>query len=451
MTASLEIWGGHECTVNRIGDRWRDQTRLSGHQDRITDLGAFASLGLKALRYPVLWERVETAPGEFDWSWTDARLSRLRRLGIRPVVGLVHHGSGPAWTNLLDPGFATGLAEFAGRVAERYPWVVDWTPVNEPLTTARFSALYGHWHPHRRDEGDFWRALLNQIDATRQAMRAIRDRIPAARLVQTEDFGCTWSTPACAAQAAFENDRRLMTWDLLAGRVTTGHPLQARLDGLGLTGRLEAIAADRCQPDVLGLNHYVTSDRFLDDRLEHYPETAHGGNGVLRYADVEAVRVLRSQPCGWTRSLDLLWDRYRTPIAITECHLGCSTDEQKRWLGRAWAAAAAARSAGVPVVALTVWALLGSYDWDSLLTREDGHYEPGAFDLSVDGRPRPTPLASMIQRLALDGAPGPDPDPGFGWWEDDARFQYPPCRHDGSAPGDHDVVRRDNPAQPIHA
>ena len=173
MSAPLELWGGHECTVNRVGDRWRDQTILSGHHDRIADLDAFASLGLKALRYPILWERVETERGVFDWSWADARMVRLSELGLRPVVGLLHHGSGPRWTDLLDPGFAAGLGEFAGRAAERYPWVTDWTPVNEPLTTARFSALYGHWHPHGRDEGLFWSALLNQIEATRAAMAAM--------------------------------------------------------------------------------------------------------------------------------------------------------------------------------------------------------------------------------------------------------------------------------------
>jgi dTDP-4-dehydrorhamnose reductase len=35
-------------------------------------------------------------------------------------------------------------------------------------------------------------------------MRAIRQRIPEARLVQTEDMGKTYSTPALAHQAAFE-------------------------------------------------------------------------------------------------------------------------------------------------------------------------------------------------------------------------------------------------------
>lgn len=435
MTGRLELWGGHECTVNRVGDCWRDQTILSGHQDRVADLDAFAALGLTALRYPILWERVETGRGEFDWTWTDVRMSRIRDLGMRPIVGLLHHGSGPRWTNLLDPGFAQSLGEFAGRVAERYPWVMDWTPVNEPLTTARFSALYGHWYPHGRDDRLFWTALLNQIDATRSAMRAIRQFIPHARLVQTEDFGWTWSTARCADQAAFDNNRRLMTWDLLCGRVGDGHPVRAHLDGQGHSARLNELAADPCPPSLLGLNHYVTSDRFLDERLERYPARAHGGNGCMTYADVEAVRVLEQQPSRWERCLGTLWERYGIPLAVTECHLGSSVEEQQRWLYEAWTAAVSARGAGIPVEAVTVWALLGSYDWDTLLTREDGRYEPGAFDVTSGGAPQPTGLVKMIKSLASQGAPSGH-ELGPGWWDQDARLEYPPCRPAGSAVGD---------------
>ena len=50
----------------------------------------------------------------------------------------------------------------------------------------------------RRDERLFWLALLNQIDAARLAMRAIRAINPAARLVQTEDLGRTYATAGAA-------------------------------------------------------------------------------------------------------------------------------------------------------------------------------------------------------------------------------------------------------------
>ena len=95
----LELWGGVECTVARIGDRYVDQLHTTGHHDRACDLDDFAALGLAAIRYPVLWERIAPErPDRCDWSWTDERLARLRDLGIRPILGLVHHGSGPRYT-----------------------------------------------------------------------------------------------------------------------------------------------------------------------------------------------------------------------------------------------------------------------------------------------------------------------------------------------------------------
>lgn len=57
--------------------------------------------------------------------WPDERLAILRSQRIRPIVGLVHHGSGPLHTDLLQPGFAEGLARYAFEVAKRYPWIED--------------------------------------------------------------------------------------------------------------------------------------------------------------------------------------------------------------------------------------------------------------------------------------------------------------------------------------
>ena len=98
MTAAspLELWGGVECTVVRIGEQYRNQLVDTGHSARMSDIEAMAELGVKAVRYPIVWETVAPeAPGEMDFSWHDSRLERLRELGIRVIGGLVHHGSGP--------------------------------------------------------------------------------------------------------------------------------------------------------------------------------------------------------------------------------------------------------------------------------------------------------------------------------------------------------------------
>ena len=105
-------------------------------------------------------------------------------------------------------------------VAERYPWVEDYTPVNEPLTTARFSGLYGHWYPARPRRPD-----LRPRPAERSAAPWCSPCAPSARSTPPRGWcrprtsGKTFSTPALAYQAEFENERRWLTFDLLCGRV----------------------------------------------------------------------------------------------------------------------------------------------------------------------------------------------------------------------------------------
>ena len=107
--SSLQLWAGPECTINRIGDRYRDQLELTGFAHRLEDLDRLAELGVKRVRFPLLWER--TAPvqaRQYEWQWSDHRCERMRELDVKPIVGLVHHGSGPRYTHLLDPLFPSG-------------------------------------------------------------------------------------------------------------------------------------------------------------------------------------------------------------------------------------------------------------------------------------------------------------------------------------------------------
>ena len=437
-----EVWGGLECTVNRVRDEFFDQLDASGHDERLEDLELFAELGISALRYPVLWER--TAPdgvARADWRWADERLARLRELGIRPIVGLVHHGSGPRSTSLVDPEFPEKLAAYARAVAERYPWVSMWTPVNEPLTTARFSGLYGHWYPHGRDDATFARCLLAQCRATVLAMRAIREVIPDAQLVQTEDLGKTWSTRTLAYQAEFENERRFATFDLLSGQMTADKLFrQWLLRDVGVElDALEWFVDNPWPPDVVGVNHYLSSERFLDERVERYPEHERGGNGKDAYADVLAARVRSEGAAGPYVLLREVWERYGLPVAVTEAHNGCTREEQLRWLEEVWDAATQLRAEGADVRAVTVWSLLGAFGWDKLLC--DGRrYEPGVYDISA-GRPRATALAGMARSLAERGSHEHPVLGTPGWWRRPERLFYPPVSTRGG-------VAPDRPARP---
>lgn len=371
------------------------------------------------MRYPVLWER--TAPdglAKANWSWPDARLARLERLGMPPIVTLLHHGSGPRFTSLVDDAFPELVAEYAAAVATRYPWVDTYTPINEPLTTARFSALYGHWYPHGRDEATFLRALVNECKATVLAMRAIRRITPGARLVFTEDLGYTHATKLLAYQAAYENERRWLSLDLTCGRIDRTHPLYKRLLANGVAeDDLRWFVDNACPPDVLGFNYYITSERFLDENMARWPAWSHGGNGVHRYADVHSVLAGRLAFVG--ELLEQAWQRFRLPLAITEAHMGSTREEQLRWLVEEYDAVQAVRAKGIPVVAMTAWSVFGAFDWHCLVTRCENMYEPGLFDvrgMSCGKPPRPTALAAAWRAIAAGQRPSHPVLDGPGWW-----------------------------------
>jgi dTDP-4-dehydrorhamnose reductase len=372
----------------------------------------------------VLWElTAPDAPETRDWRWADERLGRLRTLRIDPIVGLMHHGGGPRYTHLLDPRFPELLADYAGAVAARYPWIERYTPINEPLTTARFSALYGHWYPHHRDGRSFIRAVLNQCKAVVLSMREIRRSNPNAQLIQTDDVGYTTSTPRLAYQARFDNERRWLAWDLLCGRLDARHPLWKYVRDSGATeAELRFFHEHASPPDVIGVNHYVTSDRHLSEHVHLFPRNTWGGNGRHAYADIEAVRAVPGHIAGLRGALRDAWDRYRLPIAVTEVHLGCTPDEQQRWLWEAWTQAGALRASGMEVRAVTAWALLGSYDWNSLLTAAAGYYEAGAFD-ARERPPKPTAVAGLIKQIAAGVRPEATAlldEPG--WWRRSERL-----------------------------
>ena len=268
--APIEIWGGLECTVARIGDDYRDLLAETGHRDRPQDLDAIAALGIRTLRYPVLWEHVAPDhPTRADWSWHDERLARLAELGITPIVGLLHHGSGPRYTNLLDPRFpGSSRPAMPRQVARRYPVVehvhagkraADDRPVQLSLRPVASA------HARIRT---FLRALFHECYGTALAMRRIRRVTPKAHLVQTEDIGKTFSTPCCAIRptskpASLAQPRPAVRPG--GPRITLGSAHSSRRCPGG--GRCAIWRTRPCPPDIVGINYYLSTDRFLDQRL----------------------------------------------------------------------------------------------------------------------------------------------------------------------------------------
>ena len=168
-------------------------------------------------------------------------------------------------------------------------------------------------------------------------MAEIRAVQPQAQLVQTDDLGYVHSTPGISYQADFENARRWLSWDLLCGRVTPGHDMWDYLLESGATeAELWFHVENPCPPSIVGVNHYVTSERYLDENLMAYDSWMHSTNGRQRYVDTELGRAAPDQRLGLKKLLLQVWERYQLPIVVTEARLGCTVDEQMRWLGEMW-------------------------------------------------------------------------------------------------------------------
>ncbi len=383
---------------------------------------------METLRIALHWERFDLLG---HWSETDRVMEAIQHQRLRPIVGLVHHGSGPPHTNLLDPEFPEQLAAYALKVAQRYPWITDYTPINEPQTTGRFACLYGHWFPHHRSMHSYVRSLFHQAKAIVLAMQAIRSVQPHACLIHTEDGGAISASASLQSYQQTREHRRWLVTDMLCGRITHQHPLFSFLLEHGLhEHEILWFAANPCPPSILGINYYVTSDRFLDDRLHLYPAHLPGGDtGTEPLVDIEAVRVRPEGIHGVGAILKQAWDRYHLPLAITEAHLGCEPDEQRRWLYQVWRQAEDARANGADVRAVTAWGLLGLYNWSCLCTEDKGAYEAGAFDVS-SGVPQATPVADLIAQLAGGQTPLDGDLLRPGWWDLDSRITIPPPEMD---------------------
>src|SRR5687768_886423 len=98
-----DIWGGIECSYTRIKKQYGDQLHHNGSDGRgWLDIDEVASMVRIALRYPIILEM--NCEGN-SWPWVEYQLNMLANYNIKPVSGLVHHGSGPPHATWLDEGF----------------------------------------------------------------------------------------------------------------------------------------------------------------------------------------------------------------------------------------------------------------------------------------------------------------------------------------------------------
>jgi beta-glucosidase len=361
------------CEINGHAERWRD------------DLTLVEAAGIRRLRYPIRWHRVEPEPGRFDWRHTDAVLAHMRERGLTPIVDLVHHTSYPRWLTggFADARFRDAYLAYVERVVGRYPWIAEYTLFNEPFATLFLCGHEGMWPPYGRDMATFARLVANVLPAVAEASRIASDALPRGRhvWVDTCEFHAGSADERAQRHALVANDRRFALLDLMLGRgLDPARPFLAALHAADERS-LEVAPGS---VDVLGLDYYAHSEWFYDAR---------GG------------RAPSPDPRGLAALAEEYWRRYQLPVILSETNIRGYASDRATWLRHTLGECETARARGVPLEGYCWFPLVDSCDWDSLLARHDGHIDPvGVYWLDADLNRHESSM-SRSWSLAASGAP----------------------------------------------
>ena len=366
---------GIECSYPTIehGRVRRDELAECGHYERWReDLALVKELGLKVLRYGLPYYRMHLGPGRYDWEFADGVMRELQRLEITPILDLMHFGV-PDWLgDFQNPELPIHFADYAGAVAERYPWVRWYTPINEIYVTARVSARDGLWNEQLRTDAAYVTATKHLVAASILATHRIALRRPDCVIVQSESAEYLHEArSAPSPEVALRNKLRFAALDLLYAFPPDADVCLYLMDH-GLT-RAEYDWFMRGEPpgyQVMGNDYYGRNERIL------LPDGT----------TVEAEDVL-----GWYQITKAYFDRYHKPVMHTETNV-FDAGEAPTWLWKQWVNVLRMRADGVPVLGFTWYSLTDQIDWDVELARKCGHVNAcGLYDL--DRRPRPVAAA----------------------------------------------------------
>lgn len=338
----------------RPGLRALDEYELMGHYDRWREhLRLAKACGARMLRWGIPWYRVEREPGVFDWSWTDQLIGCMtEELGIEPIIDLVHYGT-PEWLagSFADRRYPEHVASYARAAARRYGNRVRyWTPLNEPLINALYAGKRGEWPPYLRGDRGFVTLMLQFVRGIQATVEALRDAAPGSTIVHVEAAGLTRAaSEELEPLAAQHRERGFLSYDLLAGRVHSGHGLWEWLLRKGASAvELEAIARRPMTFDVLGLN-------FYPQWSTHQLSVDQGGR--------QRWKLIEKDGAGFGDLLRSYHQRYAAPLMVTETSATRGRNAKRVWLDRSVAAVRELRQAGVPVLGYTWFPLFTMVDW----------------------------------------------------------------------------------------
>jgi beta-glucosidase len=357
-TAAHQIEGHTSNDWTRFEPRVPPSGAACDHWNRVNeDIALMVELGANAYRFSIEWSRLEPTPGvwhEVSWQHYREELLELRRVGIVPMVTLLHF-SLPAWLEgVTDPDFPQRFGRFATEAERRLGDLVElWCTMNEPNVQMLTGYVEGIWPPGHTDPARAGQALLGLVKAHARGYRALKERGaqvgPVVNLVVLEPASSwsllDWAAARTAAQA--------YNWSFLDAIVTGRFRLQVP-GWPTIDQRVEGLKGSA---DFLGLNYYTRYRIRFAPRLKGMLERVHGP-GPRTDLDWEIY------PDGLLRLLRQAWSRYRLPIYVTENGIAdAAGDRREAYLESHLRATSQAIEEGIPVRGYFHWSLLDNYEW----------------------------------------------------------------------------------------
>ena len=376
QSITMDFLTGFESTY--LPDHDTDILETTRHLELFErDLELVASSGIRSLRYPVPWHRIEQEPGRYDWTWMDAVLAEVRRLGLDPIVDPIHHTSFPAWLErgFLDDRFVPTYTAFVLAFAERYPWVRRYTPFNEPMPTTLFCADQGIWKPYEQHERHWLRMARNVAFAVSQVTHALKQANPEIEIVHVDTCEAHHALDEQSVPwVAFLNDRRFLLHDLILGRIRPGHRLYWFVEEHGIQPDdgiseedLAWLRENPAQIDVLGLDYYAHSEQQFHATGSHIPSRAPYG-----FAEVARQYI----------------ERYNLPVMLTETNIRGFVTDRLSWLKYMVEQSEQLVAQGVDWRGFCWFPFVDSTDWDSLLQFAANNLDPVGVYWLDDARER---------------------------------------------------------------
>ena len=375
-------------TIHHGAHRVDEYATCRHYENWKQDIDLTVEMGTTHLRYGCPLHTTFLGPNKFDWTFADETFSYIRSKGIIPIMDLCHFGV-PDWLgNFQNADFPELFAGYAKAFASRYPWVQHYTPVNEMLICATFSARYGWWNEQLSDDRSFVTALKNIVRANVRAMQEIIKIRPDALFIQSESVEAAHPATASANdQALLKNEIRFLTFDLNYGRPVSRLTNEFLFDN-GMTEEQYGFFMHSAIPAncIMGIDYYITSEHYIDESGLTW------GSGDL---------------LGMSELARQYYARYGLPMMHTETNMAQAhgDDEHEHtasnWLNKQWANILSLKRDNIPVLGFTWYSLCDQIDWDTALREANLNINAlGLYDLDRKIRPVGETYKEIIKQWA---------------------------------------------------